>query len=330
MSHSITQPKLNEEEIASIIKRAFGEKALITTLEELKGGFFNTAYRIGIDEDKEYILKVAPSPETKVLRFEENIIETEVLVMELMSSQGIPVPKVHFFDQSREILPCEYFIMEIIEGVSMLELRPKLTEAEHKRIDREIGAYARKINEIKGERFGHIHKHSKQTVSWREAFDKKIRDILKDGIELNVALQVDYNDLYDLLKSNYSSLDLVIEPRFIHYDLWDGNVIINERMEIAGIIDWERAFWGDPLIEFNFNYLAYKEAFNEGYGLEMLGTSEEKSRRLLYDIYYFLINAIEVTNRQYENKDQEKWACDHLKECLAKLRQDNNHLDVTG
>jgi len=37
-------------------------------------------------------------------------------------------------------------------------------------------------------------------------------------------------------------LDVVRTPRLIHFDLWDGNILV-EAGQITGLIDGERAFW---------------------------------------------------------------------------------------
>ena len=65
-------------------------------------------------------------------------------------------------------------------------------------------------------------------------------------------------------------LDEVTEPRYVEWDLWDSNVLVRDGA-IVGIIDHERAFYGDPLIEAGFvatQLPAFGDptAFMRGYG----------------------------------------------------------------
>ena len=45
-----------------------------------------------------------------------------------------------------------------------------------------------------------------------------------------------------LFAGNESCLDEVTEPRFVEWDLWDGNVMVRDGTIVA-IIDHERAFY---------------------------------------------------------------------------------------
>ncbi|MNM68024.1 Phosphotransferase enzyme family protein [compost metagenome] len=318
---SITKPKPDQADIERIVEHTFGKQTRIIKVEEVHGGFFNAAYWLTLDGGKEYIMKIAPSPIIRVLRFEEKIIETEVMVSNLLAEKGFPVPRIHWFDQTGEILANDYLIMEKMDGVPLSICRSRLTVEEQRMIDLEIGRYTRKINEIQGDKFGHFLNPNKQSKSWRKVFDTRITDILQDGIDLGVILPLGYQDIYDLLKDSFHTLNLVIQPSLVHYDLWDGNVLINERKEISGLVDCERAFWGDPLMETNFASFAVQPSFLEGYGTDLLADDIHRRRRFLYDIYHFLVASIEVTNRQYENRDYEIWANENLMTCLNKLKE---------
>jgi aminoglycoside phosphotransferase (APT) family kinase protein len=47
-----------------------------------------------------------------------------------------------------------------------------------------------------------------------------------------------------VVESGYA-LDEVTRPALIHFDLWPGNIFV-DGSRIVGLIDHERAFWGDP------------------------------------------------------------------------------------
>ncbi|MBK8136950.1 MAG: phosphotransferase [Chloroflexi bacterium] len=109
-------------------------------------------------------------------------------------------------------------------------------------------------------------------------------------------------------------------PWLVHWDLWDGNVFVDPASgEINGIIDFERALWGDPLIELNFREYSDASAFGEGYGKAVLDTSARRLRRSLYDLYLYLIMVIEDDFRQYETHEITDWARGNLVRVLEEL-----------
>ena len=71
---------------------------------------------------------------------------------------------------------------------------------------------------------------------------------------------------------NLDVLDEVSEPALVHWDLWAGNVFVKDG-KITGITDFERALWGDPLMEHYFRMITEPkrpEAFLRGYGLSLI------------------------------------------------------------
>lgn len=73
-------------------------------------------------------------------------------------------------------------------------------------------------------------------------------DLLADGVDAGVELPVPYADISRTMDRAMDSLQEVKESCLVHWDLWDGNVFIHER-RVKAVVDFERAFWGDPLIE---------------------------------------------------------------------------------
>jgi aminoglycoside phosphotransferase (APT) family kinase protein len=122
-----------------------------------------------------------------------------------------------------------------------------------------------------------------------------------------------------VIAANAASLDEVTEPAFVEWDLWDNNVLVRAGTIVA-IIDHERAFYGDPLMEGGFTATQLPgfgdpAAFLRGYGRGPL-TGSEQVRRRLYGVYLTLIMVIESVYRQ-SGADQYDWARARLAEALA-------------
>jgi aminoglycoside phosphotransferase (APT) family kinase protein len=112
----------------------------------------------------------------------------------------------------------------------------------------------------------------------------------------------------------------VVEPRFVEWDLWAGNVLVKDG-KIVSIVDHERALFGDPLIEVGFtgNHLpAFGDpsAFMRGYGKTEL-TGGEQRRRRLYCLHLALIMVIETVYRGHTERTQYDWARARLDEAMA-------------
>src|SRR4030095_4409199 len=134
--------------------------------------------------------------------------------------------------------------------------------------DEALGAATRELNSIRGTAFGPLVGPGVPT--WRELFTRMLGDVLSAGDRRDVDLGWDYDVIRAVIAEHADCLDAVTEPRFVEWDLWDSNVLIRDG-KIAGIIDHERAYYGDPLIEAGFvatQLPAFGDpaAFLRGYG----------------------------------------------------------------
>lgn len=304
--------KVTKERLSLLMEQTFGVAAKES--EELSDGWANTAYRVELSDGKTVIVKVAPQASVKMMSYEKGLMKTEVETLRRMKEiGGIPVPAVLAYDAVGDILGSEYFIMEKLEGTPYNKVKDSLSEAERYGIEFELGTYNRRINELVGERFGlytAAEEEEEHSASWRETFHKLILSVLEDGRAAGVALPVDYETIEQEIAARLDCLDEVTVPRLVHWDLWDGNVFAQDG-RITGIIDFERALWGDPLMEVYFGRFNRSDGFLQGYGMGEL-TSAEKNRRALYSLYLDLILAIECAYRLYEDGGHIAWTRDNL------------------
>ncbi|WP_138754293.1 phosphotransferase family protein [Paenibacillus sinopodophylli] len=301
--------KLTNEELAAIARSTFNQG--ITAAAELTDGWANAAYLVTLEEGKQVIVKAAPPAGTKLMSYEQGLMKAEVKVLRLVQQAGkVPVPAVYKHDKSESLVNCEYFIMEKLEGEPYNKVKESLTEDQRIQIDYQLGIYNRELNEIRGERFGLYAAESSADDSWSEVFMSLLLGVLADGESEGVVLPADYATIRSEVAQRVGVLDEVTEPRLLHWDLWDGNVFVKDG-EVSGIIDFERALWGDPLMEHYFSHFNLSPAFLEGYGLEEL-SPEQQRRRALYDLYLDLIFCIECAFRQYEDQEHLQWAQDNI------------------
>jgi aminoglycoside phosphotransferase (APT) family kinase protein len=319
--YALSKTPISLETAQTLVTAHFGGRTKINQYNELTDGMYNAVYLIELGDGQKSVLKVAPPERVKVLRYEKNIMAAEVEVLRLVRAQTkVPVPEVFAYDTSRSLIDNDYYLMSFVPGVSLHKLRQQLSGEDQHAIDFRAGEYLRQMNAITGSYFGYFSQPEYHCSNWREAFGGMIEHILQDGREAGVELPIPYDTLHSRLKTFYTVLDEVTQPALVHWDLWDGNIFIDpETKKISGIIDCERALWGDPLMEVNFGAFGVNPALIEGYGLDVLATPAAQTRRALYNIYLWLIMIIECTYRQYQTKDQENWVRPKLVEEMKKL-----------
>ncbi len=305
MPVSITKAAVSEDTVKRMAQKAFGEDAL--EIQELKEGYFNIAYRVRL-KDRSTVLKIAPSPETEVMTFEKNIMFSEVDSMRMVARRTeVPVPEVLFYDNSRSVADREYFFMEMLEGQSLSSISDTLSQEQKQKIYYDIGRYTAVLNRITGAGFGYYGQPDRQGEDWYEVFRDMLRDPFADAGRKGIAMPVKERDTLELLERDRALFEAVETPRFVHWDIWAGNVFMADG-RIQGFIDFERCLWGDPLMEVGFRGYERNGAFLDGYGLRKLSREEDRRARW-YDVYLALLWCLETDYRGYDNRDFYHMGC---------------------
>ncbi|BCJ39467.1 aminoglycoside phosphotransferase [Actinoplanes ianthinogenes] len=318
---SITKNRQPPEVLRAMVERAYGRDEVPDddAVSELSHGWFNVAYRIRLRSGRRVVLKIAPPPAVEVMTYERGAMATELAALALIRERTtVPVPVVHFADTSRELCDADWFFMEYIDADNLGMLRDVQTPDERAAVNEALGALNRELNTIRGSHFGPLTGPGDPT--WRAAFLRMIGGVLDDGERRDVDLGHDYAKVRQVIAEHADSLDEVTEPRFVEWDMWDSNVMVRDG-RIVAIIDHERAFFGDPLIEAGFTgseVPAYGDssAFIRGYGRGP-ATEAERVRRRLYCLYLVLIMTIETAYRNFPGTENYDWARERLDETMA-------------
>jgi aminoglycoside phosphotransferase (APT) family kinase protein len=323
---SITKNRQSLPALRAMIERAYGAGRVPSGddwVTELGHGWFSVAYRIRLRDGAQVVLKVAPPAGVEVLTYERGAMATELAAIRLIQEHTtVPVPAVHFADCSHEVCDADYFFMEFVEGSNFGMVRDSLPMSERDRCNEALGALTRQLNEIPGTAFGPLTGPGGETT-WRARFTSMFEDVLRDGARRSVDLGRPYDDVRAVLAGHAGTLDAVTEPRFVEWDLWDNNAMIRDG-RIVAVIDHERAFYGDPLIEAGFTafempaFGTATPAFMRGYGRTAL-TPEERVRRRLYTLYLILIMTVEPHYRGHDDPGEYDFARARLDEILALL-----------
>jgi aminoglycoside phosphotransferase (APT) family kinase protein len=319
--YSKSKTNIDQHTAQAIVSEAFGDEAQLAGFEELADGYFNAAYLLELRDGRRGVLKIAPPPDVPILRYERGIMRSEVETLRRVRSQTtVRAPEVLWYDSSHRIVPSDWFLMSFVPGIPFNRAREQLSPAAIAQVERTVGDSLRQMHAVEGDGFGYMALPEQRHITWRQAFLAMMGDLLGDGEALGVTLPVPYAELRANIHAAAGTLDEVVTPRLLHWDLWDGNIFVDTTHgEVTGLIDFERALWGDPLMEFQFRTFATTPAFDAGYGSALLTTPEERRRRTLYNLYLYLIMIVECYVRHYATDDQEQWARARLEEELRRL-----------
>lgn len=301
----ITKNRQSEKVICQMAKAAFPDKQ-IKNISELTDGMCNAAYLIQFKDGKDSILKIAAKDNKGFMSNEINMMQAEVEAMRLIKQHSfVKAAEVQYFDTSRTLCSGEYFFMEALEGRSFFSVKEDMTEKEQKAVHYEIGRIEREITSIKGEQFGLLGDAGHRFEQLYDFVFYLMNNILSDAEQKQVAIGVEKKKILECLCRQRSVFDLVAEPVFVHWDMWEGNIFIKDG-HISGIIDWERALWGEAFMDDRFRAHNRTQEFLKGYGKEKFN-EEEMCRIYWYDIFLYLTMMTEGAYRQYEDDSQYRW-----------------------
>lgn len=322
---SITKNRQSPEVLRAMAERAYGPGRVPEGdgwVSELGHGWFNVAYRIRLRDGYQAVLKIAPPAGVEVMTYERGAMAIELAALDLIGKHtSVPVPRVDFADRSHELCDADWFVMPFVDAGNLSLVGPELPAEELAAYKEQVGAANRRINSIRGTAFGPLA--GPGDSSWRRVFTGIVEDVLVDAERRRVDLGRPCDSVREVLAEHAASLDEVSEPRLVEWDLWDGNVMVRDG-RIACVIDHERAFFGDPLIEFGFAGTQMAAAFGDsshfmrGYGHPPL-TGAETVRRRLYCLHLVLVMVVETVYRGHADGAQYDRSRERLTEVMALL-----------
>jgi len=322
---SITKFRQSPQTLRRMIERAYGPELVPEGDDfatELGHGWFNVAYLLQLADGRQVVMKIAPPQDVEVMTYEQDMLAGEVAAIRLLEERtSVPVPHVDHYDPTHGVIAAPWFVMTFVPGDNFGEVSDDWPAERQQAVWRQIGAANAELNTIRGDGFGRFGVPG--VATWREAFTGILEDVLADGERRAVDLGWSYAAVRQAIADHEACLDAVTVPVFCEWDLWGSNVMVADD-RITGIIDHERAFWGDPIMEAGFlaadgtASAGDASGFLEGYGRGQL-TAAELDRRRLYNLHLFLIMTIETVYRGHTTTDQLDMARPALDGAMADL-----------
>lgn len=245
MMISKTKKELTPQEIKILCAGAGFEE--IENIHTLGAGEFNAVYAFDAGGEG-YALKVAPSADTPVMTYERNMMHSELFWYEqIREHSDIAIPEIVYTDLSRSLLKSDFFIMRRIAGKQMNETQ--FRREEKQRAAMLMPQIAAKLHRIPNDGFGYPQNGLHDT--WTRALCAMTEAMVEDAAKMGQTCGNGEKTLQYIHK-HQSVLDRV-PCRMVSFDLWEANIIcepVEDGLRFV-MIDPERGFWGDPVMDFN-------------------------------------------------------------------------------
>ncbi|SFW92257.1 phosphotransferase family protein [Amycolatopsis australiensis] len=294
-------------ETAAALAASGIDPASVVTAAAIGGGTYNTALRLTLADGRRLVLKLAPA--APGLTYEHGLLETEAEYYRLVRG---PLPAVVGGGPG-------FLLMTELPGVPWAGARV----TDRPRLRRELGGIVAGLHATTGDGFGYPQDPLRPT--WSAAFTAMVDAVLADAARYGVRLPRPAAEIRHLVHRHEPLLDLVTTPVLVHFDLWDGNILLDGG-RVSGIIDAERAFWGDPVAEFVSLSLFRPPDAALLAGYQAAGGPAEFgmpawARLRLYRVYLGLIMLAEMVPRQDTDAERARFVAGHLAKDVDALQR---------
>lgn len=262
--------------------------------DEIATGHHNTSYFVN-GAARPMVLRIAPPDDAGFLFYERRMMAQEPGIHALIRERtDAPVAEIIAYDDSREIIDRDYLLMERLPGIPLTDFHP--TPAQFDKILEQTGIHLRAIHDITTDAYGYLGEHNcmDPQFDWASAFHTMWHKIVDDIVGTGYYNREEEAYVRGLLDKHSEHFDRPVTSRLLHMDIWSQNILVDENANVTGLVDFDRALWGDKEIEFAIlDYCGISEpAFWRGYGIERDLSHPARVRQqfyLLYEVQKYIV-----------------------------------------
>jgi aminoglycoside phosphotransferase (APT) family kinase protein len=268
--------------------------------EPIRTGKHNRSYYVHAGEC-EAVLRIAPRVSTAVrggdmIFYERDMMAQEPAIHALLRAETtVPVAEIYAYDDSRALIDASYMLMERLPGRALSDL-PHVSARLYDQVIEQVGGYLQQMHALTAEQYGYLGVHRPMTPqpTWWSAFRVMWNKLLDDVVRCEGYTTEEAGFLRGLLDAYREHIDRPVPASLLHMDVWSQNILVDDEGTVCGLVDLDRALWGDPEIE--FAVLDYcdisKPAFWRGYGQERDESFSARIRQrfyLLYEVQKYIV-----------------------------------------
>jgi len=245
-SASTLERVLRDDELRLLL-RPLGRIARITQLD---GGLFASVAFVQLDDGRRLAVKSAPpAGSSTLLSYEASVMDAEIEVLRIGARHPeLRLPMLELVDRTRSVVDTDVLVTRFLDGERWDVCGARMTPDALARARYELGLVLAAFAAVEGERFGYVSDRAPRYSSddWFTTFRTMMADLVVDADAHDV--DVDGERVLGAVDRHEQLLSSVRRLSLVHGDLWAGNTFVDPaRGRVVGVIDPERALWGDPL-----------------------------------------------------------------------------------
>jgi len=295
----------SREALAAATAEVLGARADGLRFRRISTGLFNTSFFVDGAADTK-VIRVAPADDPKTMLFYEYRMmrQEPALHAKILQETDIPVPRILGSARAHPLLGRDFLVMEKMSGTPLSQCG-RLPRRSLERLLAEVGRSLRRLHGIHGRHYGYVgdHRPMEPQRDWASAFAVMWNKLIDDNLRCGGYSERDAAHMRSLLDRHYRVFERPVPASLLHMDVWAQNILTDPDGNLTGLLDWDRALWGDPEIEFAvLDYCSISQpAFWAGYGRAREESPEAEIRRVFYLLYevqkYIFIRSVRGGSR---------------------------------
>ncbi|MBN1877592.1 MAG: aminoglycoside phosphotransferase family protein [Anaerolineae bacterium] len=304
--------------------------------EPIRTGKHNQSYWVTCDQGH-FALRIAPPDDVGFLFYEQLMMRQEPALHHLIRAQThIPVAEVAGYDFSHTYIDRDYLLMTALSGTPLSDAH-WMTHQHRQHTLYQVGEYLRELHTLTATgcldtpTYGYLGAHHpmQPQAIWADAFEVMWNKLLDDVVACGSYSAREAQVFRDLYSDYRPYFDRPIANTLLHMDVWSQNILVDREGNVTGLVDFDRALWGDVEIEFAvLDYCGISEpAFWEGYGSARDTSPAAEIRRqfyLLYEVQKYM--PIRIWRRNNDRTGAEKYKAHSFSLAASLLRQSRDIL----
>ena len=262
--------------------------------EPIRTGKHNTSYYVRGAGD-EFVLRISPPDDAGFLFYERRMMAQEPHLHALLRAEtSVPVAEILAYDDSRNLVDRDYLLMERLPGTPLSEAA--LSKSRVDDVLEQVGVYLAQMHALVADRYGYLgnHRPMQPQPTWPEAFAVMWNKLLDDVVACGGYTQEEADAMRRLLDVYLPHFENPVHASLLHMDVWSQNILVDRAGRVTGLVDLDRALWGDPEIEYAvLDYCGISEpAFWRGYGRDRDTSFPAQIRArfyLLYEVQKYIV-----------------------------------------
>lgn len=286
--------QFDTRKLAKLVRGQLGAGAGSIELRPIATGKHNSSYWVETGQGR-MVLRLAPSDDTGFLFYERRMMRQEPALHALIRARTrIPLAEVVVYDFNRTQIDRDYMLLRALPGSPLSDFHGLPVAATNTALG-QVGHYLRQLHALTApaclgvDAYGYLGEHHpiQPQPTWLAAFRAMWHALLDDVVACGAYSSEEALALRALFDAHQTAFQHQVESRLLHMDVWGQNILIDPVGNVTGLVDFDRALWGDPEIEFAvLDYCGISEpAFWEGYGSRRDDSTHAQIRRLFYLLY---------------------------------------------